>query len=232
MTIKAILFDKDGTLFHYTETWGAWARATLLHLTEGDENLARKMGWDVGYRWESNDFVAGSPLVVGSNEEIFGAWGAALPHMSLEEIDAVCRHYIEHLPDAPVCDLNLVLGELRTAGYILGVATNDYERGAAKQLEDQSIAHHFAFVAGFDSGYGAKPEPGQILGFAETTGIDPTNIAMVGDSNHDLHAGANAKVGLKVGVLTGPAVARDIEDAADIVLPDISHLNRHLQELA
>ncbi|MEO1563380.1 MAG: HAD family hydrolase [Pseudomonadota bacterium] len=232
MTIKGIVFDKDGTLFHYAETWGSWARATLIHLTDGDENLARRMGWDVGYRWESNDFVAGSPLVVGANDEIFTAWSAALPHMSLEEIDSVCRHYIEHLPDAPVGDLVQILGALREAGFVLGVATNDYERGAVKQLDDQSISDHFAFVAGFDSGFGAKPEPGQILGFADAVGLEPAQIAMVGDSNHDLHAGENAKVALKVGVLTGPAVEKDIADAADVVLPDISHLQTYLAQLA
>ena len=31
MTIKAILFDKDGTLFHFNETWGPWFYDVLLN---------------------------------------------------------------------------------------------------------------------------------------------------------------------------------------------------------
>ncbi|MEM9210490.1 MAG: HAD family hydrolase [Pseudomonadota bacterium] len=232
MTIKAILFDKDGTLFHYAATWGAWARSTLMHLTDGDADLARRMGWEVGYRWDSDDFVSGSPIVHGEAEEINRIWQASLPGLSVEEINRVALHYIHNTAAAPVGDLNAILGGLVDAGFVLGVATNDFEEGAHKQLGDHGASGHFAFIAGYDSGYGAKPEPGQILGFADHVGIDAMAVAMVGDSTHDLHAAARANVGLKVGVLTGPAVEADIADAADVVLPDISHLERYLAQLA
>ena len=232
MTIKAILFDKDGTLFHYTATWGAWARRTLLHLTKGDEDLARRMGWEVGYRWDSDDFISGSPVVHGEIEEIKGIWQSAVPDLSGDEIVEIALHYTQNLEAVPVGDLNAILQELTEAGYVLGVATNDFEDGAHQQLGEHSASHHFAFIAGYDSGYGAKPEPGQILGFAEHVGVPPHEVAMVGDSTHDLHAGANARVGLKVGVLTGPAVEADIAPASDVVLPDISHLAGYLSRLA
>ena len=46
---------------------------------------------------------------------------------------------------------------------------------------------------------------------------------MVGDSTHDLIAGHAA--GMRtVAVLTGLAVREDLEDLANLVLPDISHL--------
>ena len=51
---------------------------------------------------------------------------------------------------------------------------------------------------------------------------------MVGDSTHDLIAGSAAGVGLRVGVLTGPATVDDLEDYADIVLSDISLLPAYL----
>jgi phosphoglycolate phosphatase-like HAD superfamily hydrolase len=31
--IKAILFDKDGTLFHFEVSWGAWLRNALVRLS-------------------------------------------------------------------------------------------------------------------------------------------------------------------------------------------------------
>ena len=36
MIIKAILFDKDGTLFHFNETWGPWFYDVLLELSDGN----------------------------------------------------------------------------------------------------------------------------------------------------------------------------------------------------
>ena len=81
----------------------------------------------------------------------------------------------------------------------------------------------FAFVAGYDSGHGAKPAPGQCLAFARATGLAPAQVAMVGDSRHDLAAGRAA--GMRtVAVLTGPARDDDLRPFADVVLPDIGHL--------
>ena len=42
--IKAALFDKDGTLFDFAATWNAWAKATLLDLTNGDAVRAKTVG--------------------------------------------------------------------------------------------------------------------------------------------------------------------------------------------
>ena len=39
MTIKAILFDKDGTLFHFNETWGPWFYDVLFELSDGKHDL-------------------------------------------------------------------------------------------------------------------------------------------------------------------------------------------------
>ena len=39
MTIKAILFDKDGTLFHFNETWGPWFYDVLSELSDGKHDL-------------------------------------------------------------------------------------------------------------------------------------------------------------------------------------------------
>ncbi|MEM9716601.1 MAG: HAD family hydrolase, partial [Pseudomonadota bacterium] len=90
MTIKGLLFDKDGTLFHYTATWGLWCRRVLLDLTDGDENRAKAVGFGVGYMWESDSFVPGSQIVNGAADEITALWHAELPHLSVEHIDAVC----------------------------------------------------------------------------------------------------------------------------------------------
>ena len=46
---------------------------------------------------------------------------------------------------------------------------------------------------------------------------------MVGDSTHDLIAGRAAGMHT-VAVLTGLAVREDLENLADMVLPDVSHL--------
>ena len=50
MNIKAVIFDKDGTLFDFQDTWGAWMGKILERLAGTDkvmfENLAQALKYD------------------------------------------------------------------------------------------------------------------------------------------------------------------------------------------
>lgn len=86
-----------------------------------------------------------------------------------------------------------------------------------------NIIECFDFISGCDSGFGAKPEPGMLHGFSNAMGLHPSEVAMVGDSTHDLKAGRAAGM-VNIGVLTGPAVTEDLAPYADIVLRDIGEI--------
>ena len=49
MTVRAILFDKDGTLLDFEATWGALFEALALDLAGGDEKRAAAMLLAGGY---------------------------------------------------------------------------------------------------------------------------------------------------------------------------------------
>jgi phosphoglycolate phosphatase len=90
-------------------------------------------------------------------------------------------------------------------------------------LDGANVLESFDFIAGYDSGFGGKPAPGQLLAFCEQTGLAPSQCAMVGDSLHDLEAGRTAGM-TTVGVLTGPAPRDELAPHADVVLPSIAEL--------
>ena len=119
------------------------------------------------------------------------------------------------------------LSSLRRA-YRLGLVTNDSEAPARAHLANAGVLELFEFVAGYDSGFGAKPAPGQLLAFADRVGVAPDAVAMVGDSAHDLLA-ARAAGMVAVGVLTGVAGEAELSGLADVVLPDIGHLEGWLK---
>ena len=62
-----------------------------------------------------------------------------------------------------------------------------------------------------------------VLAFAAHLGIDPSQVAMVGDSVHDLHAGRAAGA-VAVAVTSGLADAETLAPHADHVLDDIRGL--------
>ncbi|MEO1579525.1 MAG: HAD-IA family hydrolase, partial [Pseudomonadota bacterium] len=115
-------------------------------------------------------------------------------------------------------------------GLRLGVVTNDAEAPARAHLAQVGVLTAFDIVIGCDSGHGAKPAPGPVLGALEALGARPEQAVMVGDSLHDLMAGRAAGV-QTVGVLTGLAERADLAPLADVVVPDIGHLPGWLDRL-
>jgi phosphoglycolate phosphatase len=126
-------------------------------------------------------------------------------------------------PQIEAAPLIPLLDRLRAAGLVLGLATNDSEVPARAHLERAGILDYFAFVAGYDTGHGAKPSPGMLTAFCAATGIAPAACAMIGDSVHDLDSGRAAGM-ITVGVLTGLALREDLAPHADVVLDDIAGL--------
>lgn len=221
--VAAVLFDKDGTLFDFTRTWSAWALRVMHQLAEGDARLIDAMARELRFDLGSGTFLKDSPVIAGTSLEaaeclargLGGGDASGLERFLSDE--AARAPLVEAVPLAPLLD------SLRLGGLRLGVMTNDNESVAHAHLRQVGVADRFDFVAGFDSGHGAKPSPAPLLAFASAVGLPPSQIVMVGDSTHDLQAGRAA--GMRtVAVLTGPAEADDLRDLADVVLPDIGHL--------
>ena len=54
--IKALLFDKDGTLFDFEASWGAWASGLLARLADGDHERAAHIGMLIGFHYQTEQF--------------------------------------------------------------------------------------------------------------------------------------------------------------------------------
>ncbi len=173
--------------------------------------------------WWRGAFIPQVPIIAGTNREAAECLGRALPGRAIEEIEEHLMMSSGSAPLAPAVPLAPYLEGLVARGLRLGVMTNDTEYGARAHLGAAGVLGHFDFIAGFDSGYGAKPAPGPLLAFARAMALEPARVVMVGDSTHDLVAGRAAGMQC-VGVLTGTATCSDLEPLADIVLPDIGHI--------
>jgi len=232
MKIKGILFDKDGTLFDFQRTWGWWFDRVISELSQDEPKLKARLAESCGYDLARQRFVAGSLIVIATAAEVNAALAACLHDKSIVGIDEVARRHLVDLPNFPVCELRPLLIDLRNSGIALGLATNDYESGAEQQLGVAGIRDLFDFVCGYDSGFGGKPGPGMIEGFCKDTGLCSSEVAVVGDSIHDLEAGHAAKVALVIGVLTGPARVEELRPYANVVLADISEIPKYLRAMA
>lgn len=227
--IDGLLFDKDGTLFDFRQSWGGWAAGFLTTIAQ-DAGHARRLGRAIGFDAAARSFAPDSPVIAGTAAEIATALLPELPGTDLDTLTDRINATAGNAPMAEAVPLRPLLSALRDRGLRLGVATNDSEAPARQHIAAHGLTALFDFIAGYDSGHGAKPGPGMCLAFARQLGLDPSRVAMVGDSLHDLHAGRAA--GMRtIGVLTGMASASVLAPHADVVLPDIGAIPGWLAEL-
>ncbi|MEM9710429.1 MAG: HAD family hydrolase [Pseudomonadota bacterium] len=227
---RGIIFDKDGTLTDFRATWGQGGTSHVLaRLADGDDALFQAMTEALGHDPETGGFIPESPAVTGPSDKIIDSLVPHLPQLDYAGLKEKFEAYSAEVPQVTATDLPPLFEAFAEAGHVLGIVTNDTEISARGHLEAFGIAQHVAFVAGADSGYGIKPDPGPILAFCRATGIPPEASVMVGDTGHDLKAGRAAGTAT-IGVLTGMTPADRLAPLADGVLADISHLPAWLSQ--
>jgi phosphoglycolate phosphatase len=224
--LKGILFDKDGTLIDFESTWGPATYEVMKEMAAGNEAAFRRLAELNHFIVEEKRFLRTSPLVSGTSASYGHLWAEALgrdnhPALHAEMDQRLAAWGMKTM--APIGEPLAVLQLLAEAGYKLGIATNDAEASAWAQVERLGLVPHLEFVAGYDSGHGEKPEPGMVLAFASKIGAAPGEVALVGDSRHDLHA-ARAAGAVAIAVLTGPATRDELEPLADHVVESIADL--------
>ncbi|MCR9071162.1 MAG: HAD family hydrolase [Alphaproteobacteria bacterium] len=228
--IHGIVFDKDGTLIRFEETWTPAFRASTDHLAAelGRPDLAEEMMRVGGWCQETQRILPGTELASGTTDNVVRLWKSVAPDLPDERtlvpwLDAFWHsRAMDFL--TPIEPLPELFSALRAAGVLCGLATNDSETGARETAERIGIAPHLSFTVGYDSGHGSKPDPGMILAAQSHWGLPPERTAMVGDSPADLQAGRAAGCGLVIGVLSGASGRNVLEPLADLVLDDIHGL--------
>jgi phosphoglycolate phosphatase len=220
--VRAILFDKDGTLFDFDATWGVWARTQLADLARDADHLTA-LANAISFDYEQARFDPASPVIAGTVAQAADLLLPHLPGRNRTELIAELDQAAHDVPLAAPVPLAQFLNDLRAQGLRLGICTNDAEATARAHVRKAGVLDLFDTIIGYDSGHGAKPTPRPLLAFADQLGLDPATVVMVGDSLHDLRA-ARAAGMYAVAVLTGPADHSELAPEADVVLADIGEL--------
>jgi phosphoglycolate phosphatase len=225
--IKGILFDKDGTLVDFDKTWFAVGEMMALEAAGGDRAGADALLAAAGYDFDRARFRADSVFAAGTNADIVALWypglDAAARAAMVERFDTVTAE-AGAAESVPLAGSAEAIAALHASGYRLGVATNDSTSGAEKTLARLGISQMFDAAYGYDAVANPKPAGDAVIAFSDLTGLEPGEIAIVGDNRHDLEMARAGGAGLAIGVLSGTGTRDTLAPMADAVLDSIADL--------
>jgi phosphoglycolate phosphatase len=224
--IRAVLFDKDGTLLDFQATWLPVIETVCRLAAAGDEALSRRIAETCGVDHATGHVMPDSLFASCGTHEIAEGFIAAGCQLELDALIPMLDQHFQAAAHAavPVVELRPFFERLRTRGLSLGIASSDSEVAIRATLQRFTCGDLVPFVSGYDSGHGLKPSSGMLLAFADATGIPPGEIAVVGDSLHDMQMAERGGAGLRIAVLNGTGRPEALAKAAHRCIPSIAEL--------
>jgi phosphoglycolate phosphatase len=236
--LRAVLFDKDGTISNSEPMLQALAAARLALCRQ----LAEPQLKDLEQQDRLTDLLARAYGVSSAGVDPAGITAVASRHHNLiatatvlvqvglgwpeaqalsERVfsitDSLHGQLSEHRPQL-TDGLSQLVTALAEAGVVCAVISNDHSEGICAFLEAHQIDQHFQghWSAGHHPG---KPDPGAVHGLCDTLGVEPSECALIGDANSDLRMAHAAGVPVVLGYRSGWR----IPPALDAAVPQLQH---------
>ena len=241
--IRAVLFDKDGTLSRSEPMLLALAEARIAHChrllqrrhpalaasLESDlENLLRRAyGLDgAGVNPAGTTAVASRSHNLLSTATVLAMVGLGWPE-AVELGEAVFAGTDDlhgrgsvHRPQATE-GLHGLVELLAGSGLRCAVISNDEAAGVADFLEGEGIARHFQACRSAEQ-TPRKPDPAAVEALCRDLGVEPGACALIGDANSDLRMARSAGVPVVVGYTAGWSRRPPLDPA----FPQLHHWNQ------
>ncbi len=233
--IRAILFDKDGTLIDIKSLHEPLMkrRASLIaRLVNKDvEDILLKF-WGIDIKNKLTD-VRG-PFMAASKEEEKIVAATALYSTGLDWRESLLS--VEKAYDIDEQENNSLgwckpseqaihfVTQASKKGYILGIATGDTTLRAIEASKVLKIDGYMKAFLGVDKVANDKPAPDLVLEFCALTNTKPNEVAILGDSVKDMKMAKNAGAGLAIAVKSGVNSHEELSPFADHIVTSFKEI--------
>ena len=233
MSIKGILFDKDGTLLDFEALWVKVVYITVCELLEHfsvseeyADTMMKSIGVENGCASIESVFCCGAyDDTAKTLYDCFCKYKAGISYEEFKEFTegAMAKNFPKGEVKPVSQNLPLVLSSLKNEGITIGVVTNDDRSSTEKCLSELGISNYFDFLSTYDNALPAKPQPARLWDFCDRYGFKPSEVIMVGDTVNDMQFAKNAGA-TAVGISADSGNRMILERKADYVIENISEL--------
>lgn len=232
--IKWLLFDKDGTLIKFDDTWSEISLVMIDRFVE-EYHVEDKATLQETLGYKHNKFVASGILASGTLSDIVRTFQKYAPDVEPKEIETwtvtLSKELVEEYePETVVVDgMKETLTAFKDKQYNIAIITSDDIDGTERFIKDADVAHLIdekitASINGLQ-----KPNPKMVEDFYEKWNVSPEEIAIIGDTPTDIQMGKNAHFKVVVGVLSGTGNKEDLSEA-DYIYDDICSFYKNEDE--
>lgn len=225
--IRAILFDKDGTLLQFTE---GWVDSIVGFLEDKilDDKKKRKLFKEIGIR-EDGGVEENSILSSETAMDLAIIFSKYLDEDLVEIYGELDDHLLNYLKKnnkfiRETCDLRSLFEALRDRKILIGIFTSDNYRQAKYSMDYLGLDSFIDFYAAADI-YKKKPNKESLEVFKKKYSLEDQEIIIVGDSRVDMVFGENT---IKVGVLCGTGSREMLAKYTDNIIDDPSQVLKFL----
>ncbi|MCX5807576.1 MAG: HAD family hydrolase [Proteobacteria bacterium] len=235
--IRAMIFDKDGTLIELYHYWsrmvGLRAKMICERLSLNDLHI-KNISYEMGVDNDTGRLRPNGPVGLKKREIVMQAAIDYLASLGLKETYSLCFDVFKEVDELTSINLHGFIKPITGAaelarkaslnGCKIAVATTDRKERAGLALDFIGIGNVVDMIVGADDVSRQKPDPEQIYIILNTLGIDRTHAVMVGDALTDVEMGINAGLKASIGLLTGFATYGQLIKITPYVADDISKI--------
>lgn len=229
--IKAILFDKDGTLMDFHSIWVKVAEelvAQLIKVYNLPQSLQQTLLHEIGV--EENFVHPESALAAGTSRDVAKVFCEYIPSEREEDMHQWVSQqlftlmYDHRFHMKMTANIPEILQALKDRDFILGVVTADDLAPTELFLKQYQLESFFDCIITSDTFSAQKPDKKIIEFICERFHLIPSEVAVIGDTPTDLHLAKNSGDCYAIGVLSGTGDYQTLAPLADLILDSVGDL--------
>lgn len=234
MSVKAVIFDKDGTVLDFDGFWLPVAvKATEIIMSKlgvidvPSAAVLKSMGVVDGIASIKGSLCFGTYRDMAEDmNSVFKKYGYDFDINKLTELTVDAYHSsIDAGEIKPTCpNIEEVMQYLKSKDIKIVLVTSDGPAVTAECLKGLGIDKYFDVVFTDDGTHPNKPDPFMINKLCEDYGFEKNEVVMVGDTLSDMNFAINGGI-RSVGLAKTDENKAILLEKTDTVVPDISYLN-------